>query len=180
MHNCLAEYDFACIHGGQQEHRIYWQDINTCHLYHIINVNYLIQTLHLRNPTYNSCNTQRLTRIFTKMSAKKQNDWTECSKCQRHFPKKTLNGHQNTCIQREYTHLDSTGMVTLQSGFIDRGVLFGKLLRTASMKSKFISSGCLTTPADGLKGLCHIKWAHKKSFPIFQQYHAYIILAFIG
>jgi hypothetical protein len=70
------------------------------------------------------------------MSGKKQDDWTECSKCKRYFPRKSFNHHQNMCrVREEDADVESSG----KTGYIDRGVLFGKILRIASIKSKLTS-----------------------------------------
>ena len=68
------------------------------------------------------------------MSGKKQDDWAKCSNCKRFFPRKSFNQHQSMCIAGEkYENTESYGK--FQSGFISNGLLYGKIIRTASMKS---------------------------------------------
>ncbi|XP_028397901.1 ATPase family protein 2 homolog [Dendronephthya gigantea] len=69
------------------------------------------------------------------MSGKKQDDWMKCSKCKRFFPRKLFNQHESMCIPGEKygnTELSSK----FQSGFISKGLLYGKILKTASMKNE--------------------------------------------
>ncbi len=73
-----------------------------------------------------------------KMSSKKEDGWTECCQCKKYFPKKSLNQHQNVCILRQ-EDVDDKSFEKLQAGYIDKGVLFGKLLKTASKKSMLTS-----------------------------------------
>lgn len=72
------------------------------------------------------------------MSSKKENEWVECSKCRRSFPKKYVLGHVDTC-KNEETHYDSK--TSLNSGFINKGVLFAKAINNASTNEKGNFSG---------------------------------------
>lgn len=72
------------------------------------------------------------------MSAKKKADrshWTECSQCELYVPTKSLSQHNQLCtLKVEGSNVESSGK--LQTGFIDNGILHGKITRTAPIKSK--------------------------------------------
>ena len=75
------------------------------------------------------------------MSGKKEDGWIECSRCKKYFPKKSLNQHENACTLSE-KDVNDRSFPKSQSGYIDKGMFFGKISKRAMQKSMLTS--CLT------------------------------------
>ena len=72
------------------------------------------------------------------MSGKKEDGWIECSKCKKYFPKKSLHQHENACTLSEKDVNDKSSAKS-QSGYIDKGMFFGKILKRATQKNEKVN-----------------------------------------